>query len=1545
MRSVSRSLFQAKFAIRGWTGQPAQSRSSSWLIAGLVLVGLIGGAGNAFAACTGVSSTSSGASLGFTSVGQTISICITDDHAKWGLYSALGVESNFNGPIGNTTGNVNTNQLQFADYIYTTSKAVYRLHPVQGLATFGQDEVQVTLQSQTASGTDSMNLYSSSYCTDSAGCSAEPHATRTSDGAQFPSGPTDTLFLITVTSLAPAPTVTSISPTSGPEAGGTSVVITGTGFSGAAATGAVKFGAATATYTINSNTQITATSPAGTGTVDVRVTTSSGTSAITSADQFTYVPPVPAPAVTSISPASGSSAGGTIVTITGTNLLAATAVKFGATAATAFTVDSATQITATSPAGTGTVDVRVTTAGGTSSVVVADQFTYIPTPTITSISPSAGPTAGGTLVTITGANFTGVTAVAFGGTAATGFSFVSATQITATSPAGTGTVDITVTTPAGTSGITAADQFTYVAAPTVTSISPTSGPEAGGTTVVLTGSGFSAAPPTGAVKFGATTALYTVNSNTQITATSPAGTGTVDVTVTTPGGTSATTSADQFTYVPTPAVASVAPTSGPGTGGTIVTITGTNLQSATAVTFGATAATAYTVNSPTQITATSPAGTGTVDVRVTTAGGTSSVVVADQFTYIPTPTVTSISPTTGPAAGGTTVTITGTNFTGVTAVSFGGTAAASFSFLSATQITATSPAGTGTVDIKVTTAGGTSAATPADQFTYIAPPAVTSISPTSGPLAGGTSVTITGTSFTGATAVTFGATPATSFTVNSGTSITATAPAGTGTVDIRVTTPFGTSAIASADQFTYLAAPTVTLISPASGPLAGGTNVTITGTGFTGSTAVTFGATAAASFIVNSATQITATSPAGTGTVDIKVTNPGGTSATGPADQFTYVAGPTVTSVSPASGPAVGGTSVTITGTGFTGATAVKFGATSAASFTVNSATSITATSPAGTGTIDVRVTTVGGTSATSLADQFTYLAAPAVTAISPTSGPAGGGTTVTISGTDFTGVTAVKFGTTNAASFTVNSATSITAVSPPGAGTVDVIVTANAQTSAVSAADRFVYQAVATTTALVSSRNPSEAGQAVTFTVTVTASGGPPTGNVTFTDNGAPIGTVALTAGVATLTTSSLTTGAHAIVAAYGGSPAFQASNSPALTQTVNIPADSAKLRTLQVNVSKVVAQNSGQAISGAIDTAISEGFSDGGQFMTPTGTGMRFNFSADAQPDADEKAIDGYDRAGGNASSAGRASMKPGTARIGDAFAALDRPPTKTAPKFREYKEWMFWADVRGAGVDRWSGVPTNVGVPTTQANMFGSQLNLIAGLSYKPAENFLIGMLGGYETFSYTEQDINGRLKGDGWTVGAYTGWKIAPSLRWDAAVAFSGIGYNGVAGTAIGNFTGNRWLASTGLTGTYRFDGGFVVEPSAKVYALWEHQNAYTDSLGTLQTARDFATGRASGGVKFAYALQWRDGVQIMPYVGAYGDYYFTQDNTPAIALAGGVPLASVPLIDGWSARIVGGLGARLDGGAMFTVGGELGGIGANTQVWTVMGRARVPFSAR
>jgi hypothetical protein len=177
-------------------------------------------------------------------------------------------------------------------------------------------------------------------------------------------------------------------------------------------------------------------------------------------------------------------------------------------------------------------------------------------------------------------------------------------------------------------------------------------------------------------------------------------------------------------------------------------------------------------------------------------------------TFAPPPRVTAISVTSGPASGGTSVVVTGTGFTGATGVSFGDVPAASFTIDGDGSISALSPVETArTVDVTVTTPGGTSATVPEDEFTFVGTPSVTGLSPSSGPLGGGTLVTITGTNFVDVAEVDFGETPV-GFTVNDDRSITAVSPPGEeiDTVGVRVVTIGGTSPSSAADQFTYTAA-------------------------------------------------------------------------------------------------------------------------------------------------------------------------------------------------------------------------------------------------------------------------------------------------------------------------------------------------------------------------------------------------------------------------------------------------------------------------------------------------------------------------------------------------------------------------------------------------------------------------------------------------------------------------------------------------------------------------------------------------------------------
>src|ERR1700681_659502 len=172
-------------------------------------------------------------------------------------------------------------------------------------------------------------------------------------------------------------------------------------------------------------------------------------------------------------------------------------------------------------------------------------------------------------------------------------------------------------------------------------------------------------------------------------------------------------------------------------------------------------------------------------------------------------------------------------------------------------------------------------------------------------------------------------------------------------------------------------APTVTGVGPTGGPITGGTRVTVSGTNLTGATAVAFGSGAGSSITVNGAGSLTVTAPAqAVGTVHVSVTTPSGSSPTGPADRFTSFAAPTVTAVSPNTGPSSGGTSVTVTGTNLGGASTVTFGSGAGTNIAVNGGgSSLTVTAPAGAvGKTDVTVTTPGGTSAIGGADKFTYL-------------------------------------------------------------------------------------------------------------------------------------------------------------------------------------------------------------------------------------------------------------------------------------------------------------------------------------------------------------------------------------------------------------------------------------------------------------------------------------------------------------------------------------------------------------------------------------------
>ncbi len=306
--------------------------------------------------------------------------------------------------------------------------------------------------------------------------------------------------------------------------------------------------------------------------------------------------------------------------------------------------------------------------------------------------------------------------------------------------------------------------------PTLQSIHPDRGATA--TAVTLTGTNLTS---TSSVKFNGVVAPFTVNSDSQITATVPTGASTGIITITTPNGIS--NSANNFTVLPSaPLFTSFSPSS--GAVGSLITLTGSNFTGATNVTLSD-SDTAFTVLSDNQITSTVPAGGVTGKFKVTTPGG--SVISPTEFTVVQAPTLTSVDPSSAPV--GATIVLTGTNLASVTEVKFG-RASATISKATSTTLKVIVPVGAALKFIQVTNPVGSALVF----FAVALPPTFTSFSPSSGAVS--STVTLTGTNFKGTTRVTL-AGQDTAFSVVSESQITVTVPVGAMTGKFNVFTPGG----------------------------------------------------------------------------------------------------------------------------------------------------------------------------------------------------------------------------------------------------------------------------------------------------------------------------------------------------------------------------------------------------------------------------------------------------------------------------------------------------------------------------------------------------------------------------------------------------------------------------------------------------------------------------------------------------------------------------------------------------------------------------------
>lgn len=337
---------------------------------------------------------------------------------------------------------------------------------------------------------------------------------------------------------------------------------------------------------------------------------------------------------------------------------------------------------------TGSYTVTATTASASASA----QLTVVDPPAVSGMAPASGRV--GDTLTITGSGLDAVAGVAFNGTTAAPVT-VSPTQLTVAVPNGAtdGPVTVTalggVTQPAG----------SFAVQPSITGFSPQAA--AAGTTVTISGSALAGAT---AVTIAGVPAPITANSYASIKATVPVITAAGPITVTTPNGSDTSTAL----FGMAPIITGFTPTGGKV--GSLITISGSGLQAASAVKFNGAAA-AFTAGSDSAITATVPAAASTGKITVTVAG----VIYKSAASFNVIPTVSGFSPTSGKV--GSSVTITGSGFTHATKVLFAGVAAA-YSVSSATQIKATVPSAAPSGKITVRTAGG--AATSAAKFKVLA---------------------------------------------------------------------------------------------------------------------------------------------------------------------------------------------------------------------------------------------------------------------------------------------------------------------------------------------------------------------------------------------------------------------------------------------------------------------------------------------------------------------------------------------------------------------------------------------------------------------------------------------------------------------------------------------------------------------------------------------------------------------------------------------------------------------------------------------------------
>jgi len=694
-----------------------------------------------------------------------------------------------------------------------------------------------------------------------------------------------------------SPAVMATEPSLGPVAGGNVIQVQGANFLAGAS---VRLGGQTATpVTVESPDSIRVTVPAGTvGPADVAVVNPDGrTGTLTGGYNYGSRPPV----VWTFFPDYGPPAGGTRVTVVGERFKPGALARIGGVPVSGVTVVSENLLTGFTPPSqnAGPQPVTIFNADGVSGAATATfrcggADPGFPAPQILAATPMSSPTAGGGEITLLGTGFRAGVAV-FVDRAPVRVQYADSMMIQILAPPhASGLVEITATNPDGKSAVLPVGQawnsFSYDSdEPWIMMADPMGSATSGGQSVTLIGSNFR---PGVRIEFGDFPAVVTDSSPNLLTVlTPPHPPGAVNIRAVNPSGLEGLYEGDiifgRFTYLgappPAPVISSIAPAEGSVYGGQPVTLTGRNFFAGARVFVGGAACSNVTLRSGSSLAILVPAGAyGTVDLVVRNADNQEARLPAG-FTYVaPTPIITGATPQTGPASGGTAVTVTGDGFLPDSEVSLGGLPVADVNFVDRTRLTLTTPPGLpGPAALAIINRGGPAAAL-AGAFAYQgsnAPPLLFNLFPRQGPVAGGILLAVSGKGFLPGAAITINGQSLSQITVTSAGCISGLVPPGSpGAFDLVLQNPDGQLARAR-DGFTYVdpAAPAPVLLSlnPVRGPATGGVDVVLRGHHFQPGARISFGQQPATDRVFVSAEELRVRTAAGSpGVCDVVVTNP-----------------------------------------------------------------------------------------------------------------------------------------------------------------------------------------------------------------------------------------------------------------------------------------------------------------------------------------------------------------------------------------------------------------------------------------------------------------------------------------------------------------------------------------------------------------------------------------------------------------------------------------------------------------------------------------------